>query len=61
MCVRVFLCLSFWNKSIGQAYVALSRATSLEGLQVTHFDVRKVLVHQKVIDFYEQIGGVPGP
>ncbi|KAF8626589.1 hypothetical protein AX15_004789 [Amanita polypyramis BW_CC] len=32
----------------GQAYVALSRATSLEGLQVLHFDPRKVLAHPKV-------------
>ncbi|KAG8714378.1 hypothetical protein FRC09_017698 [Ceratobasidium sp. 395] len=32
----------------GQAYVALSRATSLEGLQVLHFDPKKVLAHDKV-------------
>jgi ATP-dependent DNA helicase PIF1 len=29
----------------GQAYVALSRATSLEGLQVLGFDPRKVRLH----------------
>ncbi|QRV74297.1 ATP-dependent DNA helicase PIF1 [Ceratobasidium sp. AG-Ba] len=32
----------------GQAYVALSRATSLEGLQVLNFDPKKVLAHDKV-------------
>lgn len=40
----------------GQAYVALSRATSQAGLQVMRFDPRKVMVHQKVIGFYEQLG-----
>ncbi|KAJ1306990.1 hypothetical protein OPQ81_007970 [Rhizoctonia solani] len=32
----------------GQAYVALSRATSLEGLQVLNFDPKKVQAHDKV-------------
>ncbi|KAL0252570.1 hypothetical protein I308_101962 [Cryptococcus tetragattii IND107] len=32
----------------GQAYVALSRATSLEGLQVTGFTAEKVMAHRKV-------------
>ncbi|OXG73905.1 ATP-dependent DNA helicase PIF1 [Cryptococcus neoformans MW-RSA36] len=32
----------------GQAYVALSRATSLEGLQVTGFTAEKVMAHKKV-------------
>lgn len=40
----------------GQAYVALSRATSQAGLEVRRFDARKVMVHPKVIDFYEQLG-----
>lgn len=39
----------------GQAYVALSRATSQAGLQVMRFDQRKVMVHPKVIDFYEKL------
>lgn len=39
----------------GQAYVALSRATSLEGLQVLNFDPRRVMVHPKVIDFYRNL------
>jgi ATP-dependent DNA helicase PIF1 len=39
----------------GQAYVALSRATSQEGLQVTRFDARKVMVHPKVVTFYDQL------
>lgn len=33
----------------GQAYVALSRATSLDTLQVTGFEARKVMAHPKVI------------
>jgi ATP-dependent DNA helicase PIF1 len=39
----------------GQAYVALSRATSKEGLQVTRFDARKVMVHPKVTEFYSKL------
>ncbi|KIY71873.1 hypothetical protein CYLTODRAFT_450370 [Cylindrobasidium torrendii FP15055 ss-10] len=35
----------------GQAYVALSRATSLEGLQVLGFDSSKVMAHSKVIEW----------
>ena len=40
----------------GQAYVALSRATSQAGLQVQRFDPKKVMVHPKVIQFYEKLG-----
>jgi ATP-dependent DNA helicase PIF1 len=36
----------------GQAYVALSRATRKEGLQVLRFDARKVMAHDKVREFY---------
>jgi ATP-dependent DNA helicase PIF1 len=39
----------------GQAYVALSRATSQAGLQVLRFDQRKVMVHPKVIQFYGKL------
>lgn len=39
----------------GQAYVALSRAVSKDGLQVTRFDPRKVMVHPKVINFYTNL------
>ncbi|PIL25209.1 hypothetical protein GSI_13098 [Ganoderma sinense ZZ0214-1] len=35
----------------GQAYVALSRATSLDGLQVLHFDPAKVNAHPKVVEW----------
>lgn len=47
----------------GQAYVALSRATTMQGLQVLRFDPRKVVAHEKVRSFYssltraEQVGG----
>jgi ATP-dependent DNA helicase PIF1 len=41
----------------GQAYVALSRARSKEGLQVLGFDERKVMVHQKVLHFYAKLSG----
>ncbi|TFY61840.1 hypothetical protein EVJ58_g4258 [Rhodofomes roseus] len=33
----------------GQAYVALSRATTLDGLEVKHFDAKKVLAHPTVV------------
>ena len=36
----------------GQAYVALSRATCLEGLQLLDFNVRTIRANSKVIDFY---------
>lgn len=39
----------------GQAYVALSRATRQEGLQVLRFDARKVMAHDKVKVFYDQL------
>ena len=39
----------------GQAYVALSRATCQEGLQVTRFDPRKVMAHDRVRSFYDSL------
>lgn len=39
----------------GQAYVALSRTRSIEGLQVLHFDPNKVAVHPKAKAFYESL------
>jgi ATP-dependent DNA helicase PIF1 len=39
----------------GQAYVALSRATCREGLQVIGFDKRKVMVHPRVVEFYNSL------
>ena len=36
----------------GQAYVALSRATTIQGLQVLRFDPKKVLAHERVRHFY---------
>jgi len=42
----------------GQAYVALSRATCREGLQILRFDARKVMAHPRVAAFYRQLDGV---
>ena len=39
----------------GQAYVALSRATSQQGLQVVRFEKGKVMAHPKVVYFYNQL------
>ena len=39
----------------GQAYVALSRATCQEGLQITRFDASKVMAHDKVRNFYDSL------
>jgi len=39
----------------GQAYVALSRATCKEGLQVLRFDEKKVMAHEKVRQFYNSL------
>ena len=42
----------------GQAYVALSRATSQEGLQIIRFDPKKVMAHDKVRKFYDDLYSV---
>lgn len=42
----------------GQAYVALSRATTQEGLQVLGFRKDKVMAHPRVIDFYSKLSSV---
>lgn len=39
----------------GQAYVALSRAVTQEGLQVLRFDKQKVMAHPRVVTFYQQL------
>lgn len=39
----------------GQAYVALSRATTQNGLQVMRFDPKKVMAHEKVRSFYDSL------
>lgn len=39
----------------GQAYVALSRATSIENLQILRFSPEKVMVHRKVTEFYKTL------
>lgn len=39
----------------GQAYVALSRAVTQEGLQVLRFEKQKVMAHPRVVTFYQQL------
>lgn len=39
----------------GQAYVALSRAVSKDGLQVLRFEKSKVMAHPRVIQFYNKL------
>ena len=39
----------------GQAYVALSRATSLNGLIIKGFNHRKIIANKKVVDFYKNL------
>ncbi|TPX09475.1 uncharacterized protein E0L32_009363 [Thyridium curvatum] len=39
----------------GQAYVALSRATSQQGLQVLRFEKHKVMAHPRVVQFYNKL------
>uniref|UniRef100_A0A6C0H5T0 DNA helicase Pif1-like DEAD-box helicase domain-containing protein n=1 Tax=viral metagenome TaxID=1070528 RepID=A0A6C0H5T0_9ZZZZ len=43
------------NFEYGQIYVALSRVKSLEGLYLTGFDVSKIRISTKVVNFYEKI------
>lgn len=42
----------------GQAYVALSRATSQAGLEVQNFDKTKVMAHPRVAQFYDSLYSV---
>lgn len=42
----------------GQAYVALSRASSIEGLQVLNFDPNKVRAHPKAKEFYASLSKI---
>jgi len=42
----------------GQAYVALSRATSQAGLVVHNFDKNKVMAHPRVAEFYNSLYSV---
>lgn len=42
----------------GQAYVALSRATSQDGLIVLNFDKSKVMAHPRVAQFYNSLYSV---
>lgn len=42
----------------GQAYVALSRATCQEGLQILRFDPKKVMAHDRVRTFYDSLYSV---
>lgn len=39
----------------GQAYVALSRATTQDGLQVLRFQKDKVMAHPRVVGFYNKL------
>lgn len=45
----------------GQAYVALSRATSMDTLQVLNFDQTKVMAHERVLNWMNRIEGHNGP
>lgn len=46
---------------LGQSYVALSRAATLEGLQVIGFDTKRVVAHPKVIEFSSLRPSLPDP
>ncbi|KAJ2919332.1 hypothetical protein MD484_g1111, partial [Candolleomyces efflorescens] len=42
----------------GQAYVAISRATTLEHLQILHFEPTKVMTHPRVLEWYGHSSGL---
>ncbi|CZT01095.1 related to PIF1 protein precursor [Rhynchosporium agropyri] len=54
-CVKIDLKKIFEK---GQAYVALSRATSQAGLEVQNFDKSKVMAHARVGQFYDSLYSV---
>lgn len=41
----------------GMVYVALSRATSAEGLRVARFDLNRIVAHPDALEFYRALGG----
>jgi ATP-dependent exoDNAse (exonuclease V) alpha subunit len=45
---------SLWEA--GQAYVALSRARSLDGLYIEAWDERSIIADSSVMEFYQQLG-----
>ncbi|KAF9650727.1 hypothetical protein BDM02DRAFT_1304770 [Thelephora ganbajun] len=49
--VRIDLARTFEK---GQAYVGLSRATSLDTLQVLNFDPSRVIAHPVVVEWHER-------
>ena len=45
----------------GMGYVALSRATCLDGLRLLSLDLSRIRCHSDVIAFYKSIGEVQPP
>lgn len=39
----------------GQMYVALSRLKNLDGLYLSHFDIKNLTINKKVLEFYETL------
>ncbi|KAH8832699.1 hypothetical protein DL96DRAFT_1704753 [Flagelloscypha sp. PMI_526] len=50
-----------FEKGTGQAYVALSRATNLDGLQVMNFRAEKVTAHKTVIEWTKTLEVIKPP
>jgi len=44
----------------GQGYVALSRATSLEGLRIVGFTPTVIRAHARVVEFYQRLSAATG-
>lgn len=56
-CAKVSLASMF---APGQAYVALSRVRSIEGLEIVDWDLDCIIPNQTVIDFYDRIDNSSG-